>query len=90
MTRLHVVKVLKGYIQFLAKIYQSVNCLDKKGNMAWNLVIGKVCPLHQQRVRKLKDDDKSSSHISSNFCLFKKSTIRHPETNLLQEISMGS
>ena len=64
--------VLKGHIQLLAKILQPAKCLDKEGNVAWKLAIGQVCPLYKQKVRKLNDDDQSSSHRLSVLCFGKK------------------
>ena len=89
MTRLYVVKVLKGHIQFLAKFLQPAKCIDKEGNVAWRLAFGQVFPLHRQKVRESKDDDQSSSYKLSAFCLRKKSTNRVHGGNLLQEIPMG-
>ena len=89
MTRLCVLKVLKGHFQLLAKIKQPAKCIDKGGNVAWKVAIGQVCPLHNQ-VRKFNDDDQSSSHRPSALCLREKSTIILHGRNLLQEISMGS
>ena len=63
---MYVVKVLKGHIQFLAK------CLNKEENVAWKLAIGKVCPLHRQKVRKSKVDDQSSSHVLPDFACVKR------------------
>ena len=90
MTKLCVLKVLKGHIQLLAKILQPTKCVDKEGNVAWKVAIGQVCPLHNQKVRKSNDDDQTSSHRLSALCLCKKSTIRLHGRNLLQEISLGS
>ena len=90
MTRLCVLVVFKGHIQFLAKILQPAKCIDKEGNVAWKLAIGQVCPLYKQKFRKSNDDDQSSSHRLSALCLCKKSTIRRHRRNLLQEIEMGS
>ena len=93
MTRLCVLKVLKGHIRLLAKILQPAKCIDKEGNVAWEVAIGQVWPLYNQKVRKSNDDDQSSSHRPSILCLCEKtqkSTIRHHGRNLLQEISMGS
>ena len=52
MTRLCVLKVLKGHIQLLAKIYQPAKSIDEEGNVAWKVAIGQVYPLHNQKVRK--------------------------------------
>ena len=90
MTKLCVLKVLKGHIRLLAKIYQPAKCIDKEGNVAWKVAIGQVCPLHNQKVRKANDDDQNPSHRPSTLCLREKSTIRLHGRNLLQEISMGS
>ena len=73
MTRLYVVKVLKSHILFLTKTKQPAKCIDKEGNVALTIAIGKVCPLHRQKVRKSKDDDQSLSYKqSSSICLRKK------------------
>ena len=69
MTRLCVLKVLKGHIQLLDKIKQPAKSIDKEGNVAWKVAIGQVCPLHNQKVRKSNDDDQSSSHRPSALCL---------------------
>ena len=90
MTRLCVLKVLEGHIQLLAKSIKPAKCIDKEGNVAWKVVIGQVCPLHNQKVRKSNDDDQGSSHRLSGLCLCDKSTNRLHGWNLLQEISMGS
>ena len=62
MTRLCVLIVLKGHIQFMAKIKQPAKCIDKEGNVALKLAIGQVCPLFKQKVRKSNDYDQSLSH----------------------------
>ena len=67
MTRLCILKVLKGHIQLLAKIQQPAKCIDKGENVAWKVAIRQVCPLHNQKVRKSNDDDQSSSHRPSDF-----------------------
>ena len=72
MTKLSVLKVLKGHIQLLAEIYQPAKCIDKEGNVAWKVAIGQVCPLHNLKVRKSNDDDQSSSHRPSALCLSAK------------------
>ena len=73
MTRLCVLTVLKGHIQLLAKILQPAKYIDKEGNVAWELAIGQIYPLFkQQKVRKLNDDDQSSSHRLSVLCVCKK------------------
>ena len=90
MTRLCVLKVLKGHLQLLAKILQPTKCIDKEENVAWKVARSKVCPLHNQKVRKSNDDGQSSSHRPSDLCLCEKSTIRLHGRNLLQEISLGS
>ena len=76
MTRLCVLKLLKGHIQRLAKIQQPAKCIDKEGNVALKVAIGQVCPLHNQNARKPNDDDQSSSHRQSALGLREKSTIR--------------
>ena len=48
MTRLYVVEILKDNIQFLTRSLQPAKCTDKKGNVALELAIGKVCHLHRQ------------------------------------------
>ena len=90
MTRLYVVKVLKGHIKFLAKLYHPAKCIDNEENMARKPTTSQECPLHLQRVRKSKDADQSSSHRLSAFCLRNKITIRLHGRNLWQAISMGS
>ena len=90
MTRLCVLKVLKGHSQLLVKIEQPAKCIDKEGNVVWKVAIGQVSPLHNQKVRISIDDDQSSSHRPSALCLREKSTIRPHGSHLLQEISMGS
>ena len=90
MTRLCVLKVLKGHIQLLAKIQQPAKYIDKEGNVTWKVAIGQVCPLHNRKVRKSNDDDQSSSNRPSALCLREKSTIRPHGKNILQEMSMGS
>ena len=90
MTRLYVVEIWKGHIQCLAQTAQPAKCIDKEGNVARELAIGKVCPHHHQMARKSRYDDQSSSHRLSAFCFHKNSTTRLRERNLLQEISMES
>ena len=90
MTRLCVLKVLKGHIQLLANILQPAKCIDKEGNVVPKVAIGQVCPLHNQKVRNSNGDDQSTSRRPSALCLREKSTIRLHGRNLLQEISMGS
>ena len=43
-------KVLEAHIQFLAKIDQTTQCIDKEGNVALKLGMGKVWPHHRQNV----------------------------------------
>ena len=90
MTRLCVLKVLKGHIQLLAEIVQPAKCIYKEGNVAWKVAIGQVYTLHNLKVRKSNDDDQNSLHKPSALCLRKNSTIRLHGRNVLQEISMGS
>ena len=54
MTRLCVLKVLKGHIKFLAKIKQPAKCIDKEGNVALKVDIGQVCPPAQSEGQEIK------------------------------------
>ena len=90
MIRMYVLKVLNDHIQNVANSQQPAKCIDTEGNVAKNLDIGKVCPLLQQKARKVKDYDQSSSHRLSAFCFRKKSTIRFHGRNLLLESSIVS
>ena len=87
MNRLYVLIILKGHIQLLAKIFQPAKCIDKEGNVASKFVIGQVCPLYKQKVRKPNDNDQSSSHRLSALCLCKN---EHNQTSLKEFIARNN
>ena len=53
MTRLYAVKVLKGHIKFLAKTEHPAKCIDKEGNVAWELPSVKYGP-YTEKGKKIK------------------------------------